>query len=63
LVRRRGLQRWVGAAGVLCLMGTFAVALLAKAPDALVMGLVSKTQALHYLLAAALLGTCWQPKA
>jgi len=63
VTRRRGLQRWVGAAGVLCLMGTFGVALLVKVPEALVLGLVSKTQALHYLLAAALVGTCWQPKA
>jgi len=61
-VRRSGWSRWCGLAGVLCLMGTFAVALLVRTPDALLLGQLSKTQALHYLLAAALLGTCWPPR-
>lgn len=58
-MRRSGWSRWCGLNGALCLMATFAVALLIREPDTLVLGLLSKTQMLHYLLAAALLGTCW----
>jgi len=57
--RRSGWARWRGLAGALCLLATFAVALLVREPDMLVLGLLPKTQMLHYLLAAALLGTCW----
>lgn len=58
MVRWQGARRWRGVAGVLCLFGSFAAALLIPTPTTQVLGLFNKTQLLHYLLAAALLLTC-----
>lgn len=52
-----GRDRAVGAAGVACLFASFAAALL-MSPEARVLGVLSKTQLLHYLLALALVLIC-----
>ena len=49
----RGRALWWGVAGLVCLFASFAATLLVP-PQVQVMGLLTKTQLLHYLLAAAL---------
>jgi hypothetical protein len=59
LFKRAGAHRALGAAGLACLLAAFAATLLMATPEQQLLGLFTRVQLLHYLMAVALCLLAW----